>query len=376
MKLLKKTMLAALMCTCSFSALSAMQTNDPEARKRAGYPIEQNNVEKKPRSDEPLLIDYTQFPCAYFGNNDIKNALIHFISQEKKSIKGAMYEIFSEELVTALIAARTKNNIDIELYVDAKESKNQKMERLLTSMRESKIIIYFANGIKNDGIMHHKFLILGDEIIITGSSNLNDNNKYENICCIKDLTLVQEYTKELERIEKSEQDSFKRFNNKDILLPLVRFNGIKNQLLFPLIQAEQQGISMATMLFALDDVASEIYKKYLVPNFKIRILLDKGYTKKEYDAYDTTSKSIKILQKAKASIKVSQQKNIHHKFFIFHKNINDKPIIMTGSYNLSNTASYNNRENVIVFDDERLVKQYLDEFDRVEKDCKAINQKR
>jgi phosphatidylserine/phosphatidylglycerophosphate/cardiolipin synthase-like enzyme len=51
---------------------------------------------------------------------------------------------------------------------------------------------------------------------------------------------------------------------------------------------------------------------------------------------------------------------LHHKVIVI-----DERIVITGSYNFTNSAERDNDENLIIVDDPRLARAYLDEFERV-----------
>ena len=53
---------------------------------------------------------------------------------------------------------------------------------------------------------------------------------------------------------------------------------------------------------------------------------------------------------------------MHHKFFIFEENKDKKSYLWTGSWNCTLRATQHNDENVIVLDDEQIIKKYEDHF--------------
>lgn len=56
---------------------------------------------------------------------------------------------------------------------------------------------------------------------------------------------------------------------------------------------------------------------------------------------------------------------MHNKFIIFEKNINDAPLVWTGSYNLTRSAQNYNFENVVVSNDAALIKQYQEIYPKL-----------
>lgn len=53
---------------------------------------------------------------------------------------------------------------------------------------------------------------------------------------------------------------------------------------------------------------------------------------------------------------------MHHKFFIFESNYDNKSWLWTGSWNCTVRGTSYNNENVIILDDEQVIKSYLDCF--------------
>ncbi len=56
---------------------------------------------------------------------------------------------------------------------------------------------------------------------------------------------------------------------------------------------------------------------------------------------------------------------MHHKFFIFGSNKDDKPWLWTGSWNCTLRATGHNDENILILDDELIIQQYQACFDRL-----------
>lgn len=54
---------------------------------------------------------------------------------------------------------------------------------------------------------------------------------------------------------------------------------------------------------------------------------------------------------------------MHHKFIIFSNTIDNKQVLVTGSYNLTNSASSRNEENVIILDDKDLIAPFGRQFE-------------
>lgn len=66
---------------------------------------------------------------------------------------------------------------------------------------------------------------------------------------------------------------------------------------------------------------------------------------------------------------------MHHKFFIFEKNVNDKPLVITGSFNCTGKANENNWENIMLIDDEPTINRFKEEFAHLLQDALRIKLK-
>jgi phosphatidylserine/phosphatidylglycerophosphate/cardiolipin synthase-like enzyme len=64
---------------------------------------------------------------------------------------------------------------------------------------------------------------------------------------------------------------------------------------------------------------------------------------------------------------------MHNKFCVFEDNILHKTLIWTGSYNFTMRASTRNQENVIILDNEKIAKQYLEQFEELKTRSLLIN---
>ena len=85
---------------------------------------------------------------------------------------------------------------------------------------------------------------------------------------------------------------------------------------------------------------------------KLRVVTDDDKARdRGSDVYDFADAGIEV--------RVDQSEHhMHHKFAVF-----DSRVVVTGSYNWTRSAAQRNRENILVTDDERLVRPYRRVFD-------------
>ena len=62
----------------------------------------------------------------------------------------------------------------------------------------------------------------------------------------------------------------------------------------------------------------------------------------------------------------------HHKFFVFKRNVLDKPLVWMGSYNPTGTSNDNAWDDVVILDDNEIIQSYLHRFAEIKSASKAI----
>lgn len=58
---------------------------------------------------------------------------------------------------------------------------------------------------------------------------------------------------------------------------------------------------------------------------------------------------------------------MHHKFFIFKKNLLGKSLLVTGSYNPTSHSDTHSWDDIIILDDENIINRYLERFEEIKK---------
>ena len=121
-----------------------------------------------------------------------KERIIITINNAESSIDAAIYSFTSEKIATSLISANNRG-IRVRVITDYLQSasRNSKDEFL-----EDKIEI---RVMPSKNTMHNKFMVIDNELVITGSYNWtkNGNTKnFENIAFIFDQELADKYREE------------------------------------------------------------------------------------------------------------------------------------------------------------------------------------
>jgi len=138
---------------------------------------------------------------AYFEN--IQKQIIAELDKSEKSIRIAV-AWFTDEEIFNLLCNKTKDNVEVELVlIDDHINKGSNIEfDLFTNAGGS--IYWIDSSNQGNGIMHNKFCIIDNNIIVTGSYNWSKQAKknYENISVIyEDHNLVTQYINEFNYIK-------------------------------------------------------------------------------------------------------------------------------------------------------------------------------
>lgn len=134
---------------------------------------------------------------------------------------------------------------------------------------------------------------------------------------------------------------------------------IRNKVIEALKSADE---SLDICMFTISDnpIAETIAGCHKM-GIKVRILTDDG------KVFDKGS-DIFSLSKTGIEIKIDSHRSLmHHKFVVV-----DNKTVLSGSYNWTRTGSDINNENIVITNQNRIVKAFMEEFDRLWKEMKPL----
>lgn len=150
-------------------------------------------------------------PTASIGHADVKvyfspnggtrDAIIEAISGAKKRIRFMTF-VFTEDSIAKAIIERHKDGVDVEGIFDSCliDSRSQYYQLRSAGIRA------WRDG--NQALMHHKVMIIDDEIVITGSYNLTlnaESSNNESLVIMYSHKLAAVYQEEYNRLRKAAQ---------------------------------------------------------------------------------------------------------------------------------------------------------------------------
>jgi phosphatidylserine/phosphatidylglycerophosphate/cardiolipin synthase-like enzyme len=221
-------------------------------------------------------------------------------------------------------------------------------------------------GDRREGLMHDKFVVIDRSEVWLGSMNYTFSGAYEDnndLVHIRSTKMAEDYTKEFEEMfldDKFGPDVVPETPNPDFNIDDTRVevlfspdDGVASRVYDILTEAEKS-IYFLAFSFTSDDLG-QIIRTQAENGVDVAGVMDEGQVKSnvgtEYDLFK------------QAGLKVFVDSNeglMHHKTIII-----DDQIVITGSYNFTNSAETRNDENLIVLYNPTIANFYMQEFNRI-----------
>jgi phosphatidylserine/phosphatidylglycerophosphate/cardiolipin synthase-like enzyme len=157
------------------------------------------------------LVDKNRMTQSFFTTiHDLSDILLSLISQSQKSLYIAAFTL-TDKRIADLIIEKHKHGLDVCVIVDAGNMKHMhsKVQNLVNNNVTVLIYspplnpLYKRNGL-SEPLMHHKCIVIDNEMVVTGSANLTkagQKNNIENINILRDKQAVDEHREEIKRLK-------------------------------------------------------------------------------------------------------------------------------------------------------------------------------
>lgn len=135
----------------------------------------------------------------------IRQRLVRAIETSRRSIDIAVYNLTVNELAEVLSAAKARG-VRVRVLVD-----REKVEAggfAIRGLRSSGVPVR-SLGIPEQSLMHHKFAIFDDRLVVTGSYNWTHSAEvanYENLVVLDDPGMVERFQQEFRRLWRQARD--------------------------------------------------------------------------------------------------------------------------------------------------------------------------
>ena len=285
-------------------------------------------------------------PEAYFCPSDDCGKIFETqITSANSTVHCALYDIDLKNVINSL-SIKSKH-ADVKVVIDNSNNKNQ---------------------IKGDGLridtdqqlMHNKFCVIDNRIVLTGSFNPTFNDNYRNnnnVVVIYSKTLANNYEDEFEELWNGEFGKGEAVKH-----PKFYVNGMEIENYFcpddkcashiiELIKNAKSSVYFMSYSFTNKEIADALIEKN---GIDIKGIFDSGQSSSQYS-------QLKRLKDFGMDVKKDANKyKMHHKVFII-----DNETVATGSFNPTLSAEEKNDENIVIIHGKKIAGDFLKEFDRI-----------
>ena len=297
-------------------------------------------------------------PISPQGTGGVDGPLVEAIDSARLSIDVAAYSISLNSVRYALIRAHDRG-VTVRVVMESTNMDRSDPQQMI----EAGIPII---GDNQDGLMHNKFMVIDRGEVWTGSMNYTDSGTYDdnnNMIRIRSAKMAENYTKEFE--EMFTDNKFGENTVAETPHPSLDLDGTEvdtyfspddgvQSKLIPLLQGAEKSIYFLTFSFTANELG-DIIRTKAEDGVTVKGVMDEEQIRSnqgtEFDPFKQAGLDVLI---------DGNEGQMHHKVFII-----DGKIVVTGSYNFSQSAETRNDENLLVIYDEQLADQYLQEFQRV-----------
>jgi phosphatidylserine/phosphatidylglycerophosphate/cardiolipin synthase-like enzyme len=284
--------------------------------------------------------------------------LVAAIDEARLSVDVAIYSLSLDSVTYALIRARDRG-VQVRVVIESDNRDRSDPQKLIDAGLP-------VLGDRREGLMHDKFVVIDNAEVWMGSMNFTDSGAYEdnnNLIRIRSVKMAENYTTEFN--EMFVDDMFGTDDVPDTPNPRVTIDGIPIDVYFSpddnvannlldLIHNAEESIYFLAYSFTSDPLAEAIRAR-AEEGVIVQGLMDSEQINSnigtEFDPFRQAGLDVR---------RDGIPGLLHHKVIII-----DEQIVITGSYNFTNSAETRNDENLIVIYDPFIAAQFVAEFQRV-----------
>lgn len=294
-----------------------------------------------------------QAPEAFFSPfDDCEARALAVLDTAQRSLDIAQYNIRNERFIAKLEELRARG-VRIRITVDAKNA--EKEYNTLDDQIEARgfDIVRHRNTRADFAIMHHKFTIVDDAVVMTGSYNWNETAQEvndENMLVLRDPALAAAYKAEFEELRGAPEVAQPGQGN-GVTVYFSPEDRPRDAVLEQ-IRLARESIVVGMFTFK-DDAVARAMRDAARRGVKVLLVAEK----KQAD----TTQSDEIVAQGGPNARViiaantsSAHSAMHHKFAVF-----DSRRVITGACNWTRTAFQFSNEDLLVIASEALARTYL-----------------
>lgn len=290
-------------------------------------------------------------PIARRDPRNTDKTLIKLIRGAQKSIDGAFYDIGDPGVTKELVKAQ-KRGVKVRLVTDTDNTFEKddptKPRQTIADLKAADVDVVDD---KRSGIMHHKFMVVDDAVVWTGSTNLTTTSLYahnNNAMTIKSKPLADAYGEEFTRMFVHKQFGVSMRPAIEPVKPIkigqatvrVFFSprgGGRDAVVAKLKEAKSR---IRFMTFSLTDIETgDTIIQKAKSGVAVDGIFDRWLAAGQYSLFNK-------FKEAKLEVrKDGNEALMHHKVILI-----DNDTLITGSYNYSQNAEANNNEAFLIIE--------------------------
>lgn len=297
------------------------------------------------RPDSPMLSD-----------------LLDDIDKAEQHIDMAGFDIDILELADALIDAK-KRGVQVRVVEDGENLSDPGAADVAGRLQDAGIAVTFD---EREAFMHHKFVVIDKRIVWAGSWNLTYNDTFRNnnnMLRLRSQLAAESYSYEFDQLfahifgpAKSSLAPHPRIvlDETPVDLYFSPQDGAASQIISA-IEGARRNIRFMAFSFTSDDITDALLKQ-ADSGVKIQGVMERQNAEGAGADFTLMQKQgLDVLEDGSCYL-------LHHKVMII-----DDRIVITGSYNFTNSAERDNDENLLIINDREVAQRYNDEFTRIYK---------
>jgi phosphatidylserine/phosphatidylglycerophosphate/cardiolipin synthase-like enzyme len=293
---------------------------------------------------------------SYHGGPD--KALATAIDQARISVDVAIFDLNLWSIRDALINAY-RRGVDVRVVTDSDNMDEQEVQEL----KDADIEVL---GDRHESLMHDKFVVIDRLEVWTGSMNFTTGGGYldnNNLIRLRSSKLAEDYTHEFEQM--FVDDHFSADKKPGTPNPTVTVNGSQIEVYFSpedgtlahilnAVNSSQKSIYFMAYSFTTNELADA-----MVERAKAGVTVRGVFDKDQY--HSNAGTEFDTLHNAGIDVWLDGNPRLmHHKVIII-----DQKVVVTGSYNFSNNAEYDNDENTLIIHNQDIAAKYMIEFQQI-----------
>ena len=290
----------------------------------------------------------------------LEKRLVDRIGTATVRVDAALYDLDAAPVADALIEAH-KRGVQVRVVTETDNMADSEIGRL------QDIGIPVSDDKDAGSLMHHKFIVIDERYVWTGSYNTTYNGAYKNnnnVILIDSVPMAYNFTQEFRELF-LDAEVGKRSGG-FIAYPKVTLNdgtqiftyfSPKSDTISPLlkeIRSAEKSIHFMAFSFTHDAIGDAIRDRF-ASGIEVRGVFEARQTDTPYAEY-------KAMKAAGLSVVLDKNSGaMHHKVIVV-----DAGTVITGSYNFSKNAEENNSENLLIIKGNReIAAAYLAEFEKI-----------